>query len=72
VAKIAPWRAGLSEANATGRCGHCHRCWPTSGVAQRPQEALALRWSNVRERTLLVEEALAHGQLKSQKTGAVA
>jgi integrase len=35
----------------------------------RPQEALALRWSNVRERTLLVEEALAHGQLKGQKTG---
>lgn len=35
----------------------------------RPQEALALRWWNVRERTLLVEEALAHGQLKGQKTG---
>ena len=35
----------------------------------RPQEALALRWGNVRERTLLVEEAVAYGQLKGQKTG---
>ena len=35
----------------------------------RPQEALALRWRNVRERTLLVEAAVAHGKLKGQKTG---
>ena len=35
----------------------------------RPQEALALRWRNVRERTLLVEAAVAHGTLKGQKTG---
>ena len=32
----------------------------------RPQEALALRWRNVRERTLLVEEAVAYGKLKGQ------
>jgi len=35
----------------------------------RPQEALALRWRNVRDRTLVVEEAVAYGQLKGQKTG---
>jgi integrase-like protein len=35
----------------------------------RPQEALALRWRHVRERTLLVEAALADGVLKEQKTG---
>ncbi|MGB2694956.1 MAG: site-specific integrase [Dehalococcoidia bacterium] len=36
-----------------------------SGV--RPQEALALEWSNVRERTLLVEAAVAFGTIKAQK-----
>jgi integrase len=35
----------------------------------RPQEALAVRWRHVRERTLLVEEAVAYGKLKGQKTG---
>src|SRR3954462_14137598 len=35
----------------------------------RPQEALALRWAHVRERTLLVEAAVAHSKLKGQKTG---
>jgi integrase len=35
----------------------------------RPQEALALRWRGIRERTLLVEEAVAYGELKGQKTG---
>jgi len=35
----------------------------------RPQEALALRWRHVRERTLLVEEAVAYGKLRGQKTG---
>jgi integrase len=35
----------------------------------RPQEALALRWSEVRERTLLVEEATdGNGGIKSTKT----
>jgi integrase len=34
----------------------------------RPQEALALRWRHVRERTLLVEAAVTHGELKGQKT----
>ena len=38
-----------------------------SGV--RPQEALALRWRSIGERTLLVEQAVADGQLKGQKTG---
>ena len=33
----------------------------------RPEEALALRWRHVRQRTLLVEAALADGQLKDQK-----
>ena len=36
----------------------------------RPGEALALRWSDVRERTVLVERALALGQVKDTKTGA--
>ena len=34
----------------------------------RPQEALALRWRSIGERTLLVEEAVAQGRLKGQKT----
>lgn len=33
----------------------------------RPEEALALQWRHVRERTLLVEEALADGRRKDQK-----
>src|SRR4051794_29825821 len=33
----------------------------------RPQEALALQWRHVRERTLLVEHALSDGQLKTLK-----
>lgn len=35
----------------------------------RPQEALALRWRSIGERTLLVEEAVAYGRLKGQKSG---
>ena len=35
----------------------------------RPGEALALRWGDVRERTLLVERALADGDVKATKTG---
>ncbi len=36
----------------------------------RPQEALALRWSDVRERTLLVEKAAdGQGGVKTTKTG---
>ena len=34
----------------------------------RPHEALALRWRSIGERTLLVEEAVAQGKLKGQKT----
>ena len=34
----------------------------------RPQEALALEWRHVRDRTLLVERALSDGQLKALKT----
>src|SRR3954468_16889028 len=33
----------------------------------RPQQALALEWRHVRERTLLVERALSDGQLKALK-----
>lgn len=35
----------------------------------RPGEALALRWEDVRERTLLVERALSLGEVKTTKTG---
>jgi len=35
----------------------------------RPGEALALEWRHVRERTILVERALALGELKVTKTG---
>lgn len=35
----------------------------------RPGEALALEVRHVRERTILVEQALSDGELKSQKTG---
>ena len=33
----------------------------------RPQEALALEWRHVRDRTLLVERALSDGELKVLK-----
>jgi integrase len=35
----------------------------------RPGEALALTWGHVRERTILVERALALGRIKATKTG---
>ena len=35
----------------------------------RPQEALALQWRHVRERTLLIEQAGSDVELKGQKTG---
>jgi integrase len=34
----------------------------------RPQEALALRWGDVRERTILVERAVSLGHEKDTKT----
>ena len=34
----------------------------------RPGEALALTWSHIRERTILVERAVALGELKTTKT----
>jgi integrase len=37
----------------------------------RPGEALALRWSDIRERTILVERAASLGEVKSTKTGSV-
>ncbi len=40
-------------------------------VGLRPGEALALRWSDVGERTLLVERSNDDGQIKSTKTGRV-
>ncbi len=33
----------------------------------RPQEAVALRWRNVRTNTLRIEQAVADGELKGQK-----
>jgi integrase len=35
----------------------------------RPEEALALQWLHVRERALLIEQAVSDGELKGQKTG---
>jgi integrase len=35
----------------------------------RPGEALALTWGHVRERTILVEQAVSHGEIKATKTG---
>lgn len=34
----------------------------------RPEEAFALQWRDVRERTLLIEQAVSDGELKDQKT----
>lgn len=34
----------------------------------RPQEAVALRWRHVRQNTLLIEQAVADGAFKGQKT----
>jgi integrase len=36
----------------------------------RPGEALALRWGDVGERTILVERAASYGEVKSTKTRA--
>ncbi len=36
----------------------------------RPGEALALTWGHVRERTILVEQAVSYGEVKSTKTRA--
>ena len=50
---------------------HRSRAMPRSCASSRtpgaPQEALALRWASVGERTVLVEEAVAYGELKGQK-----
>jgi integrase len=35
----------------------------------RPGEALALTWGNVRERTILIEQAVSLGEIKATKTG---
>jgi integrase len=35
----------------------------------RPLEAVALRWRNVRKNTLLIEQAVADGELKGRRTG---
>jgi integrase len=34
----------------------------------RPSEALALQWADIREKTVLVERALSHGEAKDTKT----
>lgn len=34
----------------------------------RPQEALALRWADIKERTLLIEHGVAFGEIKDTKT----
>ena len=36
----------------------------------RPGEALALRWGDIRENTLLVQRSASYGEVKSTKTGA--
>jgi len=35
----------------------------------RPGEALALRWTHITDRSIIVEQSVADGQLKSTKTG---
>src|SRR5439155_548708 len=35
----------------------------------RPGEALALTWGHVRERTILIEQAVSLGEIKATKTG---
>lgn len=37
----------------------------------RPGEALALEWRHVRDRTLLIEQAVSDGRLKRQKTNRI-
>ena len=56
-----------AAARATAGCA-TRRCSSVLAYAGlRPQEALALEWRHVRERTLLVERALSDGQLKALK-----
>lgn len=59
-------RAGLV---ASGRLGDATLISVLAYAGLRPGEALALRWSDVRDRTLLVERALALGDVKATKTG---
>jgi len=74
----APWRLEyVGEAGSQDGCVFCAEAAGVLGDASllvvlayaglRPQEALALEWRHVRERTLLVERALSDGELKVLK-----
>ena len=65
-----PARADRADASAAARGGQLRDATLLVVLAYaglRPQEALALEWRHVRERTLLVERALSDGQLKALK-----
>ena len=59
-------RAHLLE---RGRLGDAVLVSTLAYAGLRPGEALALSWGNIRERTILIERALALGELKTTKTG---
>jgi integrase len=70
VDPIAPLRIEAVRARllAAGRLRDATLVSVLAYAGVRPQEALALEWRHVRERTLLVEQALSDGALKAHKT----
>ena len=65
-ASVEAIRAHLLE---RGRLGDATLVSVLAYAGLRPGEALALRWSDVQERTLVVERSLALGEVKGTKTG---
>jgi integrase len=74
---VRPWTPAVVEAMRARLLGHERTMGATlvcvlAYAGLRPSEALALRWGDMRERTLLVERALgADGVVKPTKTGHV-
>src|SRR4051794_855451 len=69
VEVIPPERIEVMRALLLERCRLCDAALVSvlAYAGLRPQEALALEWRHVRERTLLVERALSDGELKVLK-----
>jgi integrase len=68
VRPLAPATVEALRAKASPRDATLISVLAYSGL--RPQEALALRWGDIRERTILVERAVSLGETKDTKTHA--
>lgn len=67
VSPLSPATVELMRAAASPRDAALLSVLAYAGL--RPGEALALRWADVRDRTLLVSRAAALGEIKATKTG---